>query len=212
MGPETLLVRRRAFDIEEPWSVPAGCQPARLRRANDAAPPRLATSVAAWFDDEMLTVLFSAADDHVRATYVEHDSPLYEEDAFEMFLAPDRLERYYEIEVSPRGTLFDAVIESPDGVRATMRVDRTWNAQGLFAVVRHVTESDGTGTLDIVVRIPFAAIVDSPPAPGDEWRGNFFRIDRHSERGDEFSAWQPTLRDPADFHVATVFGSLRFSE
>src|SRR5258705_10452823 len=145
MNAETLLVPRAPFDMEEPWATPAACTPVRLRRATDAAAPRLATSVAAWFDDEFLTVLFSSSDDHIEATFNEHDAPLYEQDVVELFLAPATPERYFEIEVSPRGTIFDAAIDSPDGVRATMRVDRDWNCEGLIAAVRRGGGGSGDG-------------------------------------------------------------------
>jgi len=200
-----------AFDMEEPWATPANCTPVRLRRAQDASVPRLATSVAAWHDGQYLTLLFSATDDHIRASYHRHDDPLYEQDVFEVFLAPDGLTRYYEIEVSPNGTVFDASIDSPDGVRATMHVDRGWTCEGLVVAVRKVTESHGAMTIDSLVRIPFAAIATAAPGEGDTWRGNFFRIDRHPDLGDEFSAWQPTHKTPADFHVVAAFGSLRFA-
>lgn len=211
MTSETLVVARAGLDIEEPWSTPAGITPVRLRRATDAAVPRLATSVAVWFDDQLLSVLFSAADDHIVATHDTHDAPLFEEDVFEVFLAPETLTRYYELEVSPRGVLFDALIDSPDGDRATMRADRGWTCDGLFGAVRKVMESDGAITLDTLLRIPFASLGRDVPRDGETWRANFFRIDRHPSRGDEYSAWQPTLRDPADFHVPPAFGVLRFS-
>lgn len=207
---ETLAVPRAAFDVEEPWATPAACSPVRLRRAQDGSVPRLATTVAAWHDAAYLTLLFSAADDHIRASYHQHDDPLYEQDVVEVFLAPDGLTRYYEIEVSPNGTIFDAAVDSPDGVRATMHVDRGWTCAGLVVAVRKVTESGGAMSIDSLVRIPFASVGRSAPAEGETWRGNFFRIDRHPDHGDEFSAWQPTLKTPADFHIAAAFGALRF--
>lgn len=212
MSAESLIVPRAQFDMEEPWATPSVCTPVRLRRATDAAAPRLATSLAVWFDDEFLTALFSSSDDYIEATLDEHDAPLYEQDVVELFLAPATLARYFEIEVSPRGTIFDAAIDSPDGERATMRVDRGWNCEGLVAAVRRVTESDGAVTIDTVVRVPFAALGRAMPADGETWRANFFRIDRHPERGDEFSAWQPTFKVPADFHVTAAFGTLRFGD
>lgn len=207
---ETLVVPRARFDMDDPWATPAECSPVRLRRATDAAAPRLATSVAAWYDDDYLTVLYSATDDHIRATYHHHDDPLYEQDVVEVFLAPDRLERYFEIEVSPHGTVFDAAIDSPAGTREGMAADVTWTCKGLVVALRNVIESSGTMSIDILVRIPFSALERPTPADGETWRGNFFRIDRHPEHGDEFSAWQPTMREPADFHVAGAFGVLRF--
>lgn len=211
MAAETLIVPRAWFDMEEPWATPPGCIPVRLRVATDGSTPRLPTSIAIWFDDEYLTVLFSSADDHVQATFDEHDAPLYQEDVVELFLAPRTTERYFELEVSPRGTMFDAAIESPDGVRGTMRVDRDWNCEGLMAAVRKVIETDGSATIDTVVRVPFSSLGCTTPAPGENWRANFFRIDRHPRLGDEYSAWQPTLRSPADFHVTAAFGTLRFA-
>ena len=53
---------------------------------------------------------------------------------------------------------------------------------------------------------PFAALKKS-----DEWRANFFRIDRSAAHGDDFSAWQPTMKTPPDFHVTEAFGVLRFA-
>ena len=208
---ETLVVPRGAFEMEDPWTAPAGCTPVRLRRATDAAPPRLATSVAAWFDDLHLSVLFSASDDHVAATLLAHDAPLYSEDVVEFFFAPAEPTHYFEIEVSPRGTIFDAAIHSPEGGRATMAVDRGWNCADLIAAVRVVTESDGSMTTDTLIRIPFASIRREVPKHGETWRANFFRIDRHPRHGDEFSAWQPTWKMPPDFHVPAAFGTLRFS-
>lgn len=210
MTVETLVVRPAAYDAEEPWATPAGCLPVRLRRSTDGAPPRLTTTITLWFDERHLSVLFSCADDRVQATLLEHDAPLYEEDVVELFLAPETPLRYLELEVSPRGTIFDARIDSPDGERRTMRVDREWTCEGLFAAVRSITEANGSTTIDTIVRVPFAALGRRAPAAGETWRANFYRIDRHPESGDEYSAWQPTFKEPADFHVPAAFGTLRF--
>lgn len=210
MASEVLVVPRAEFSVEEPWAVPPVCEPVRLRRATDGGAPRLATSVASYSDAGCLTFVFSATDDLIVATYRTHDDPLYMEDVVEVFLAPERLTEYFEIEVSPAGTTFDTRIESPDGDRRTMRADHGWNCAGLFAAVRTITESSGVMTVDTVIRLPFAALGPERPRPNEMWRANFFRIDRHPSEGDEFTAWQPTLRTPADFHVPAGFGTLRF--
>ena len=206
---ETLAVRRAAHSVEDPWQPPANAEAVRLVRATDGAAPRLATTVFAWYDEEALSILFAAADDHVVANYTAHDDPLYEEDVVEVFLAPSRLTEYYELEVSPLGILFDARLESPDGVRATMTTDLAWTCEGLVAPVRKVVDAGGAMTLDTLLRIPFASLAVAVPSPGDTWRANFFRIDRHPD-GDELTAWQPTLKTPPDFHVAAAFGTLQF--
>lgn len=205
MLPDELIVPFAAFVIEEPWDVPSGCDRVALRRANDAGAARQRTMAAIYFDDELLTIIVSGVDDRVVATHREHDAPLYQEDVVEVFLSPSRIEEYFEIEVNPLGTTFDARIESPDGVRSTMKTDLAWTCEGLFAAIRRVRDA-----FDVVIRIPFSALGRSAPASGESWRVNLFRIDRHPELGDEFLAWQPTLRTPADFHVPAAFGTLRF--
>ena len=210
MTPETLVVAHGSFDLEDPWLAPRGSTAASFRSAVDGASPRLETRVTLWHDQRCLHVLFTAADDHVQATHRQHDAPLYEEDVFEAFLAPGDPAVYYELEINPLGTLFDARIASPDGVRGTMHADRGWTCDGMTGLIRSIIASDGTRQVDTLLRIPFASLGCAVPSDGERWRGNFFRIDRHPARGDEYSAWQPTLRDPADFHVAAAFGTLVF--
>jgi len=205
----TIVVPRASFSIEEPWLVPPACQPVRLVRATDGSAPRLATSVAAYREAGTLTFVFSAADDLVVARHYGHDEPLWEHDVVEVFLSPERLTEYFELEVNPLGTTFDARIESPDKHRGTMRTFLDWTCDGLFAAVRNAVGSGGAMTTETVIRVPFAS-VGAVPAPGTEWRANLFRIDRHPEHGDEFTAWQATGKVPADFHVPAAFGVLRF--
>ena len=209
MPSDAVVAVRSPFSMDDPWRSPSAAEPLRLRRSVDGGAPRLATTVVVSYDDEWLSVLFSAADDHVVSNYVEHDDPLYEEDVVEVFLAPLRPTDYFEIEVSPIGTMFDASIHSPDGLRKTMRVDRAWNS-GAIAAVRKVVEPDGAITIDTLVRIPFRSLEVRAPGDGETWRANFFRIDRHPDHGDEYTAWHPTLRKPPDFHVPAAFGALNF--
>jgi Carbohydrate-binding family 9 len=206
MPVPTLAVPRAEFSIEDPWAIPSACTAVPLQRATDGLAPRQATSVAAYYDDDFLTVVFRAADDEIVATFLGHDEPLWQEDVFEVFVAPDALTTYFEIEVNPLGTTFDARIDSPDGVRDTMTTDIAWTCLGLLAALRR----DDRRELHVVIRLPFSAFGPAPKA-GQEWRGNFFRIDRSTARGDDFSAWQPTMKTPADFHVAAAFGTLRFT-
>jgi len=193
------------FSIEDPWDVPEACAWAKLRRTTDGNAPRLATSVTGYFDDERVTFIFRAIDDEVVATQLGHDAPLYQEDVVELFLAPDSLTRYFEIEVNPLGAVFDAVIDSPDGHRSTMKADISWTCDDLFQGIRRTID-----VVETVIRFPFKSLGRTTPADGETWRANFFRIDRSPARGDEFSAWQPTMKQPPDFHVPAAFGEIRF--
>jgi hypothetical protein len=206
---DVLVVPRSRFSIDDPWRSPHATSPVRLRRATDGRVPRLATTVCLSFDEEYLSIIFSTSDDHIVASHWSHDDPLYEEDVVEVFLAPRDPTGYFEVEVSPLGTIFDARIHSPDGSRETMRVDRAWSS-GALAAVRKVSEQDGTMTIDTLIRIPFESLGTGAPKAGELWRANFFRIDRHPDQGDEYSAWRPTMRQPPDFHVPSAFGAIEF--
>ena len=212
MPADSLVVVRGEFSMEDPWAMPPAAEPARLRRATDGVAPRLATTFTVYYDDEFLTVVFSAADDHVVATHYGHDEPLYEEDVVEAFLAPNDGREYFELEVNPVGTTYDSRIVSPDGVRATMRDDVGWECEGLVAAVRKMISARNVMTIDTVMRIPFASVGKTVPAAGESWLANFFRVDRHPGEGDEYSAWRPTMKDPADFHVVKAFGRLIFQQ
>ena len=210
LSMSVLSVIPQRFDAADPWRVPSGATWTPLVRATDGAEPRLPTEVLAAWDRDAIVFFFRAKDDLVVATHREHDAPLYEEDVVEVFLAPRAITEYFEIEVNPLGATFDARIESPDGVRSTMRADVAWTCEGLFAAIaRNKFAGKEAGEACTVIRIPFAALEVEAPSPRDEWRGNLFRIDRHPA-GDEYSAWRPTMRTPADFHVAAAFGTLRF--
>lgn len=201
----TLPVPYAEFSIEDPWALPHGVTPVALSEATTGRPPRLATRAALWWDARYLNTLFTGDDDEVIASYFEHDQPLWQEDVVEIFVAPDAPTKYFEIEVNPLGTVFDAVIHSPDGVRATMRADLAWTCDGIFAANRRTPHHFAT-----IVRMPFAAF-GVVPKKGDRWRGNLFRVDRHPTHGTEYSAWQPPLKTPADFHVVAAFGEWLFS-
>ena len=208
--PDIFRVARGDFKIEDPWAIPKGCDAVRLRCATDGSVPRLSTIVSAYFDDQAITFVFSAADDHIVASFTEHDEPLWQEDVVEVFLSPRDVKEYFEIEVNPLGATFDARIESPEGARSSMSSDLAWTCSGLVSAVRRTAEQGTLITLDTLIRVPFSALGCAVPGRDDFWRGNLFRVDRHPAEGDEYSAWRPTMRTPADFHVPAAFGRLVF--
>jgi len=175
-----------------------------LRRAQDGGVPLYATRVRLLDDGTRLLVRFDCADPDIWATHGERDAPLWEEEVVEVFLAggADVPTRYFEIEVNPLGVLFDALVLNPDGRRATMRVDTSWNPPGLLA--RVVRDAPAGWSAEIV--LPWADCF--PDGTPSLLRANFFRIERPRGRPDEFSCWSPTLADPPDFHRPECFGIL----
>jgi hypothetical protein len=181
--------------------------PISLLDARTGAMPRLSTSIRVGLRGRTLCVRFDGKDAGVVATYTDRDDPLWKEDVFEIFLSPRETPTvYFEFEVNPLGALFDAWVDSPELRRDTMRVATEWDCPGFEA---RVTRRKGRWSAS--VRIPLDPLLEGPPPP-EVWRANFYRIDRGADGSpDEFSAWSPTLADPADFHVPERFGILRIS-
>jgi hypothetical protein len=178
--------------------------PVQLVDAATGAPPRLRTSLRVALRGRTLCVRFDGKDAGVVATNRQHDGNLWEEDVYEVFLAPvDPPHLYFEFEVNPLGTLFDARVDSPGLGRSGMSVDTSWDPSGLAATVRR---RPGRWSAGLAIRLEELA----SPIP-ERWRANFYRVDRGAPSGDpdEFSAWSPILKAPADFHEARRFGVLR---
>jgi len=182
--------------------------------------PRQATAVRLLWDDEYLYVSFDCQDSDAWSTYTEHDDPLYNEEVVEIFLDPSGLLRvYFELQVSPRNVSFDSLIlndggRSGEGRGPNFQGVTMWTCRGMKHAV--VVRGDPTrrGTNDegwtVELAVPFSQLISAPhipPAGGDTWRANIYRID-HAAEYSEFTAWSPTGMH--DFHVTEAFGRLVF--
>lgn len=178
-----------------------------LVRAETGAPPVWPTRVRLEWSSGALVVRFECADPDPWGTLLRRDDPLWTEEAVEIFLAPGGAppRRYFEFEISPRGTLFDALVRSPRGDRREMTVDAGWDCAGA-----EWSASPCPGGWTAQLRLPLAPLCDGG-APPAHWRVNLYRIERPrpgAEGAAEFSAWSPTLATPADFHRPARFGRL----
>ena len=185
--------------------------------ADGTGEPQLPTEVKMCWDESNLYLAFVAVDTDIWGKMRERDDPIYQEEVVEAFLCSGGdVTRYFEFEFSPHNVVFDAKIECPEsGDRSRMKVDVGWDCEGLASAVQVVGTLDDPSDVDerwtVEVALPFASIgrAGKPPVDGEEWRGNFYRID-HAGEG-EFSCWSPTLVLPPSFHVPARFGRLRFS-
>ncbi|MFC5652237.1 carbohydrate-binding family 9-like protein [Paenibacillus solisilvae] len=175
-----------------------------LRDVTSGKTPRLATRVRACWTKDSLYIRFECEDDHVVATMECHDDPLYLEDVVEVFIDEAGTGQiYYEIEVSPRNVVFDALIDRDAGGGITADMD--WHAEGLQTKV--CVEPDGARVYEL--RLPLR-IFKQLPVNGTSWRWNLFRIDDDAAGERHYSAWCPT--GAVNFHVPERFGTLVFEK
>ena len=174
-----------------------------------------ATARVAW-DEANLYVAFEVADDFLVSDFTEHDQHLWKKDAVEIMLDPDGDGRnYFEIQVSPRGVVFDTRYDTRRQPRPFGHVD--WNSQAKAAVA--VDGKVGDGAADkgytVEIAIPWTAFqVGEPPAerprPNLAWRINFYVMDSRRDGGQRAVGWSPPR--VGDFHVPARFGRVVFRD
>lgn len=177
-------------------------------RAEDGGRPKWGTRAGLAWEEDRLVVRFECEDADAWGELAVRDAPLWTEEVVELFVAPGEADprRYFELELSPKGVVFDAIVNSPHGDRRDLAVDSSWDCPGL----RSSVESIGRGqTWRAEISIPWASL-GAPPPP--RWRLNLYRIERPRDgEPPEYSAWSPTLVRPADFHLPARFGHLELA-
>lgn len=181
-----------------------------LVRATDGGPAEQPTTVRVAWTDAGLHVRFECADRHAWGTMTRRDDPIYQEEAVEVFLAPGGADPvdYLEFEVSPHGVLWDGRVHNPTSRRTDMVSDPGYDCPGIrWAAGRLDARQDWWAGLFL----PWEGIVPGTAAPPAVWRANFYRIERPAGEPPEFTAWSPTLVEPADFHKPSRFGLLELA-
>lgn len=151
--------------------------------------PRHRTRTKMLWDDRFFYIGASLEEPHVWATLTEHDSVIFQDNDFEVFLDPDGdNHRYGEIEINPLGTVWDLLLIRPyrDGGPAI----NAWEIPGLLSAV-HVEgtlndPSDVDRGWSVELAIPWKVLAEcagrpAPPKDGERWRVNFSRVQwRHT--------------------------------
>jgi hypothetical protein len=203
--------RPASWDPADPgtwnWDAIPSLPPFQL--ADGSGPAAQQTRARLCWDDLALYVRFDCEDRDTWGTYRRRNDPIYQEEAVEVFLAPGDADpvHYFEFEVSPLGTLFDATIHNPTSRRPDLTGDPSWDCPGLRWGV-------GTGEIrqdwSAWLAIPWRGLWPAGDPPRI-WRANFYRIERPRDGEPEFSGWSPTWTAPADFHKPACFGLLELA-
>jgi hypothetical protein len=185
------------------------------------APPR--TRAKFSWDQRHLYVAAELSEPDVRAAMKEHDSPIFRENAFEVFIDPDDDGlRYLELEINALNTTFDLLMSKPYAQRG--KADERWEIAGLRTAV-HVDgtlnrpgDEDRAWTVEIA--IPWAALADLsgdalPPEAGAKFRVNLARVMAPPAAGGageegrtRYATWSPI--NEASLHVPPRWAWVEF--
>jgi len=188
--------------------------------------PRFRTRVKMLWDDRFLYVAAQLEEPHVWATLTEHDSVIFHDNDFEVFLNPSGDSRnYFEFEINALNTGWDLFLPKP--YREGGKADNTWEIPGLQTAV-HVDgtlndprDRDRGWTVEIA--FPWAAFAARAPVvrpkPGEQWRINFSRVEWRTKiengkyvkpAGEKEDNWVWSPQGVINMHVPDRWGYVRF--
>lgn len=188
---------------------------ADIRGVDFEPKPVKETHMKMLWDDEHLYIAGIVEEDKVTGSLTEHDSIIYHDNDFEVFIDPEGdCRNYFEIEVNALGTVMDLLMDRP--YRDNGNFFLPWDLRGLqVAVSVEGTLNEDTPDQRWIVEmaIPFEALTvgfDNPKEKND-WHINFSRVEWLVEGGPEENwVWNPT--GVVDMHQPERWGILHFCE
>ena len=179
--------------------------------------PQSTTARLLW-DDDNLYIIYECVDPYLHSEVTEHDGAVYQEDAVEIFATPnmDVPGNYYGYEMNINGTLLD-YIAFRGGKERTKAIHPSWQNEGVVIATTYDgtlnDHSDTDQSWILEISIPhdnFRHLGGQiPPQNGDQWRAGLNRTKGYQG---QFGLWSDTGTPQADFHRATRFGILTFSD
>ncbi len=147
--------------------------------------PRFRTRAKMLWDDQYFYIGAELEEPHVSATLTEHDSVIFHDNDFEVFIDPNGdNHEYYEFEINALNTGWDLLLTMPykdkgspvngweiPGLKTAVHVDGTLN---------NPSDTDRGWTVEIA--FPWKVLGElahrpAPPLDGDQWRVNFSRVE-----------------------------------
>ncbi len=191
-------------------------------------PPRFRTRAKMLWDDQYFYIAAALEEPHVWATLTEHDSVIFHDNDFELFIDPDGdNHNYAEFEMNALNTGWDLRLPKPykDGGKA----DNSWEIPGLKTEV-HVdgtlnkpSDVDSGWSVEIALPWPVLGKLSDQPAPprdGDQWRVDFSRVEWKTNiedgkyikiPGEHEDNWVWSPQGVIDMHRPETWGYVQFS-
>lgn len=199
--------------------------------------PTFRTRAKMLWDDQYFYFGAILEEPHVWAKLKQRDTIIFLDDDFEIFIDPDGDGyNYYEFEMNARNTVWDLLMLWPYHLSRGPNYVFNWNNPGLKTAayikgtLNNPTDVDEYWSVEIA--FPWSALQELAakkvkPAPGDQWRLNFSRVDWHmdvvegqyvkqkdpqtgKQKREENWVWSPTGR--IDMHRPETWGFVQFSD
>lgn len=209
---------RRADWTEDFIDIEGASKPAPLHR----------TRVKMLWDAQHLYILAELTEPHIWGTLRQHDTIIYRDNDFEVFIDPDGdTHQYFEIEVNALNTVMDLFMSKPyrNGGQAML----TWDVKRLRTAVRingtlnNAGDTDSSWTVEMAIPFQSLAFFNTriTPEDGTTWRINFSRVQWETDirdgqyvkrpRTPEYNwVWSP--QGAINMHAPEKWGYLQFSD
>ncbi|HJP82583.1 MAG TPA: carbohydrate-binding family 9-like protein [Fimbriimonadaceae bacterium] len=189
--------------------------------------PRFKTRAKMLWDDKFFYVGAELKEPHLWATLTEHDSVIFQDNDFEVFIDPDGdAARYFEFEINALNTTWDLYL--PRAYRDGGSADNSWETYAKTAVELRGTLNDPSDIdqgWSVEIAFPWECFANggmpTPPSPGDVWRVNFSRVQWHLDIVDGRYRKRPGLPEDnwvwspqgvIDMHQPEHWGFVVFAE
>jgi hypothetical protein len=183
----------------------------------DAKPiPRFRTRAKLLWDDQYLYIGAELEEPDIKAKLTQHDSVIFHDNDFEVFLKPLPSESgYFEFEINALNTSWDLYLNKP--YREGGKADNSWDIPGLQTAVslsgtlNNSSDTDHGWTVEIA--IPWDAFKSrlpvEKPTVGAQWRINFSRVEwKTGQPREDNWVWSP--QGLINMHVPDKWGYLQF--
>lgn len=194
----------------------------------DARPaPRFHTRAKMLWDDDYLYVAAELQEPHVWATLTNHDSVIFRDPDFEVFIDPKgETQPYYEFEMNALNTTWDLLLNKPYMDGGVPHND--WESEAKSGVQVQGTLNDPSDTdrgWTVEIAFPWKVLGEharhpGPPKEGEQWRINFSRVEwRITTANGSYQKiphtpednWVWSSQGVIDMHRPEMWGVLQFA-
>jgi Flp pilus assembly protein TadD len=147
--------------------------------------PRFRTRAKLLWDENYLYIGAELEEPHVWATLTEHDSVIFQDPDFEIFMDPDGdTHAYYEFEINALNTSWDLMLNKPYMDRGTP--NNAWDIPGKKTAIHVNGKLNDPAEIDkgwtVEIAFPWSVLGEharhpGPPSDGEQWRIDFSRVE-----------------------------------